>query len=78
MLDINGFVIRPPNATLGMTCHVPQAEDGSWGPISVYANYAQDTDDDRSYTTALNVLMLEVYYRYLTPFLEASEGAKKR
>ena len=55
-----------------------QAEDGSWDPISVYANYAQDTDDDRSYTTALNVLMLEVYYRYLTPFLEASEGAKKR
>ncbi|MFQ5654922.1 MAG: prenyltransferase/squalene oxidase repeat-containing protein, partial [Planctomycetota bacterium] len=50
-----------------------QDDDGSWTPISVYANtYARDTDFDRSYTTALNVLMLEVYYRYLTPFQQAA------
>ncbi|MGE3165969.1 MAG: hypothetical protein AB7O52_13775 [Planctomycetota bacterium] len=48
-----------------------QADDGSWPIISPYAEYAADTDDDRVYTTALNVLMLEIYYRYLTPFQRA-------
>lgn len=48
-----------------------QTTDGSWNPISAYADYAADTDDDRSYTTALNVLMLEVYYRYLTPWQQS-------
>ena len=66
------------NARLQETLLPSQAEDGSWMPISVYADYAQDTNRDRSYTTALNVLMLEVYYRYLTPFLEASEGVRPR
>ena len=47
-----------------------QAEDGSWAPISVYSEFMGDDDRDRSYTTALCVLSLEVYYRYLTPLLE--------
>jgi hypothetical protein len=42
----------------------------SWKPISVYAEYAQDTDRDRVYTTAMCVLTLEVYYRYFTPLLK--------
>ncbi|MEQ8762427.1 MAG: hypothetical protein RL885_00770 [Planctomycetota bacterium] len=46
-----------------------QNEDGSWRPISQYANYANDNEDDKSYTTAMCVLMLEVYYRYFTPLL---------
>lgn len=46
-----------------------QQRDGSWKPISPYANYANDTRTDRSYTTALSVLILEVYYRYVTPLL---------
>ena len=47
-----------------------QSDDGSWEPISYYADYAKDTDRDRSYTTAMCVLMLEVYYRYDTPLLQ--------
>lgn len=47
-----------------------QNEDGSWTPISAYARYALDTRGERDYTTAMNVLMLEVYYRYFTPLLE--------
>ena len=47
-----------------------QEPDGSWKPISIYAEYAQDTDRDRVYTTALCVLTLEVYYRYFTPLLK--------
>ncbi len=48
-----------------------QNDNGSWAPISVYArDYAGDDPDDLSYTTAMAVLCLEVYYRYLTPLLE--------
>ncbi|HET6203538.1 MAG TPA: hypothetical protein VFI25_12130 [Planctomycetota bacterium] len=46
-----------------------QQPDGSWTPIDPYARIAGDDDADRSYTTALCVLMLEVYYRYVTPLL---------
>ena len=46
-----------------------QAEDGSFAPIDVYADEAGDNQLDRSYTTALCVLSLEVYYRYLTPLV---------
>jgi hypothetical protein len=53
------------NAALKATLLPSQERDGSWKPISVYAGYAGDTDRHRPYTTALNVLMLEVYYRYL-------------
>jgi len=47
-----------------------QQDDGSWRPISIYADYANDSDDDRSYTTAMCVLTLEVYYRYFTPLMK--------
>jgi Squalene-hopene cyclase C-terminal domain/WD40-like Beta Propeller Repeat len=46
-----------------------QSQDGSFQPIDVYAEYAGDSDQDRSYTTAMCVLSLEVYYRYFTPLL---------
>ncbi|MCU0866491.1 MAG: hypothetical protein MUC36_22125 [Planctomycetes bacterium] len=46
-----------------------QAADGSFPPIDVYAEEAGDTDTDRTYTTAMCVLCLEVYYRYFTPLL---------
>ena len=73
---------RPPmrtmlflvSATILAGCS--EQTDISFVVIVKSSNYAQDTDRDRSYTTALNVLMLEVYYRYLTPFLEASKAAK--
>ena len=47
-----------------------QEANGSWEPISIYAEYAGDDDRDRSYSTAMCVLTLEVYYRYFTPLLE--------
>jgi hypothetical protein len=47
-----------------------QARDGSWKPIDVYARYALDSASDKSYTTALCVLSLEVYYRYYLPLLK--------
>ncbi len=31
--------------------------------------YADDRDSDRSYSTAMCVLTLEIYYRYFTPLL---------
>jgi hypothetical protein len=46
-----------------------QDQDGSFAPIDVYAQYAGDTRRDRSYTTAMCVLSLEIYYRYFTPLL---------
>ena len=46
-----------------------QEADGSWRPVSLYAEFAGDTARDRSYTTAMCVLTLEVYYRYFTPLL---------
>lgn len=46
-----------------------QNEDGSFSPVGAYASYAGDTDGERSYTTAMIVLSLEVYYRYFTPLL---------
>ncbi len=46
-----------------------QAADGSFPPIDTYADYAGDSATDRSYTTAMCVLSLEVYYRYFTPLL---------
>jgi len=58
------------NTALQETLLGGQQSDGSWRPISVYAEYAGDDDRDRSYTTAMCVLSLEVYYRYFTPLLE--------
>ena len=51
-----------------------QQQDGSWIPISTYSDYAGDDRGDRSYTTALCVLTLEVYYRYFPPLLEVDAG----
>ncbi|HEV8112308.1 MAG TPA: prenyltransferase/squalene oxidase repeat-containing protein [Planctomycetota bacterium] len=47
-----------------------QRADGSWAPIDVYCNYARDDEHDRSYSTAMCVLSLEVYYRYYLPLLK--------
>ncbi|MEM7198733.1 MAG: hypothetical protein AAF628_00590, partial [Planctomycetota bacterium] len=47
-----------------------QERDGSWRQIGPYARIARDHNGDRSYTTAMCVLSLEVYYRYFTPLLE--------
>ncbi len=57
------------NAAMKETLLDAQSEDGSWKPISVYANYAGDEENDRSYSTAMCVLTLEIYYRYFTPLL---------
>ncbi len=58
------------NAGLKETLLPAQEPDGSWAPIEVYARYAGDDAKDRSYTTAMCVLSLEVYYRYFTPLLQ--------
>lgn len=57
------------NERLSVVLPAAQAKDGSFPPIDPYAEEAGDTDDDRSYTTAMCVLCLEVYYRYFTPLL---------
>lgn len=58
------------NVAMKDTLTSGQAQDGSWQPISTYAEYAGDDSRDKSYTTAINVLTLEVYYRYFTPLLK--------
>jgi len=58
------------NRHLQSTLLPNQRADGSWEPISLYADYAGDSRSDRSYTTAMCVLTLEVYYRYFTPLLK--------
>ncbi|MBL8749073.1 MAG: PD40 domain-containing protein [Planctomycetes bacterium] len=57
------------NARLRTVLPAAQAADGSFPPIDVYAREAGDTRTDRSYTTAMCVLSLEIYYRYFTPLL---------
>ena len=57
------------NARLSTVLPAAQAKDGSFPPIDVYAEEAGDNQQDRSYTTAMCVLSLEVYYRYFTPLL---------
>jgi hypothetical protein len=64
-----GEVWQRWNTALRQTLPAAQAKDGSFAPIDVYARYAGDSDQDRSYTTAMCVLCLEVYYRYFTPLL---------
>jgi len=70
LLRVGGREWDEWNAAMQATLLPSQERDGSWRPIDVYAEYAGDDDRDRSYTTALNVLTLEVYYRYFTPLLE--------
>ncbi len=57
------------NERLRVVLPAAQANDGSFPPIDVYAEYAGDSRRDRSYTTAMCVLCLEIYYRYFTPLL---------
>lgn len=57
------------NARLSTVLPAAQAKDGSFPPIDTYAELAGDNGRDRSYTTAMCVLCLEVYYRYFTPLL---------
>ena len=47
-----------------------QGADGETD-LGVYADYAGDDDEERTYSTAMCVLTLEVYYRYFTPLLIA-------
>jgi len=58
------------NEAMKRTLLPAQARDGSWKPIDPYARYAQDSESDKSYTSALCVLSLEVYYRYYLPLLK--------
>lgn len=58
------------NVAMKDTLLPAQSADGSWPLISTYAEYAGDDHSDLSYTTAMNVLTLEVYYRYFTPLLK--------
>ncbi|MCC6784632.1 MAG: PD40 domain-containing protein [Planctomycetes bacterium] len=46
-----------------------QNADGSFTPIGAYSEYAGDRKEHAAFTTALAVLSLEVYYRYVTPLL---------
>ena len=64
-----GDVWEEWNEALSTILPRAQSEDGSFRPIDVYAEYAGDNERDRSYTTAMCVLSLEVYYRYFTPLL---------
>ena len=57
------------NERLRTVLPAAQAPDGSFPPIDTYAREAGDTRKDRSYTTAMCVLSLEIYYRYFTPLL---------
>lgn len=57
------------NSALKDSLLAGQDVDGSFPIIDVYAEYAGDTDRDRAYTTAMCVLSLEAYYRYLTPMV---------
>ncbi|MBL8730140.1 MAG: PD40 domain-containing protein [Planctomycetes bacterium] len=57
------------NERLRTVLPAAQSPDGSFAPIDVYAHEAGDSRTDRSYTTAMCVLSLEVYYRYFTPLL---------
>lgn len=57
------------NERLRTVLPAAQSPDGSFAPIDVYAREAGDNRRDRSYTTAMCVLSLEVYYRYFTPLL---------
>lgn len=58
------------NEAMKKTLLPAQESDGSWRPIDIYARYARDNDGDRSYTTAMCVLSLEIYYRYFLPLLK--------
>ncbi len=70
MFRAGGNDWRRWNAQMKETLLEGQDTDGSWDPISIYSRYAGDDENDKSYSTAMCVLTLEVYYRYFTPLLE--------
>jgi len=71
MFRVDGVPWEMWNEAMKDTLLPSQDEDGSWRPISIYAtDYAGDTQRDRTYSTAMCVLTLEVYYRYFTPLLK--------
>jgi hypothetical protein len=65
-----GDVWEDWNRALKEVLPAAQNPDGSWTPVGAYSRYADEAADDMSYTTAMIVLSLEVYYRYFTPLLE--------
>jgi len=69
MFRLGGDAWEKWNSSMKDTLLEAQDQDGSWKPISIYAQYSGDDWRDKSYTTAINVLTLEVYYRYFTPLL---------
>ena len=71
LFRVGGEPWREWNEAMKASLLPSQGPDGSWQPISIYAReYAGDSDGDRSYSTAMCVLSLEVYYRYFTPLLK--------
>ena len=70
LLRSGGGSWRRWNQAMKDTLLPAQQNDGSWANISTYAKFAGDDRGDRSYSTAMCVLTLEVYYRYFTPLRE--------
>ncbi len=70
MFRVGGSEWETWNEAMKETLLAAQTEDGSWQPIDTYAEYAGDADEERTYTTAMCVLSLEIYYRYFTPLLQ--------
>lgn len=70
MFRVGGGAWATWNEAMKKTLLPAQEADGSWRPIDIYARYARDNDADRSYTTTMCVLSLEIYYRYFLPLLK--------
>jgi len=70
MFRVGGSAWERWNVGMKETLLRGQRKDGSWAPIDVYCQYARDDENDRSYSTAMCVLSLEVYYRYYLPLLK--------
>ena len=69
MFRVGGSEWARWNAAMKSTLLESQSPNGSWKPLSTYSEYAGDDRDERTYSTAMCVLSLEVYYRYFTPLL---------
>ncbi len=72
MFRVGGDAWSQWNSQMKDTLLDGQQPNGSWEPLSTYAkDFAGDDAGDHSYSTAMCVLTLEVYYRYFTPLLSA-------
>ncbi len=72
-----GMEWRQWNDAMKSTLLPAQQPDGSWRPLGAYAErFAGDDRKERTYTTALAVLSLEVYYRYFTPLLQRQHSRR--